>query len=173
MNHLQKPHHSKSQLPQALKQSLIHGLNQIPSISMRSAASPFVIHIFHRYVARSMFVSPAHVITHLSDNGSLKAFLLYPLRWYTFVLSHSTDLRRIAVHTDYQRRGVAGQLLQWGLGRADLEKLVSYLNGRPQARQLYENSGFRAVNIIPMPVPGLEVADMIAMVRQPQVVKSR
>jgi hypothetical protein len=54
-----------------------------------------------------------------------------------------------------------------------LEKLVSYLNGRPQARQLYENSGFRAVNIIPMPVPGLEVADMIAMVRQPQVVKSR
>jgi hypothetical protein len=95
--------------------------------------------------------------------------ILYPPRRYTFVLSHSTDLRRIAVHPNYQRRGVAGQLLQWGLDRADSEKLVSYLNGRPQARQLYENSGFRAVNIIPMPVPGLEVADMIAMVRQPQV----
>lgn len=28
------------------------------------------------------------------------------------------------------------------------------------------------MNIVPMPVPGLEVADMIAMVRQPQVVKA-
>jgi hypothetical protein len=63
--------------------------------------------------------------------------------------------------------------MQWGLDLADSEKLVSYLNGRPQARQLYENGGFRAVNIIPMPVPGLEVADMIVMMRQPQVVKNR
>jgi GNAT superfamily N-acetyltransferase len=120
-----------------------------------------------------MFVSPAHVITHLSDNSSLKGpFSTRQGDTPFFILSHSTDLHRIAVHPDYQRRGVAGQLLQWGLDRADSEKLVSYLNGRPQARQLYENSGFRAVNIVPMPVPGLEVADMIAMVRQPQVVKS-
>jgi GNAT superfamily N-acetyltransferase len=89
------------------------------------------------------------------------------------VLSHSTDLRRIAVHPDYQGRGIARQLLQWGLDRADSEKLVSYLNGRPQARRLYENGGFKVVNIVPMPVPGLEVSDMIVMVRQPQSVKGR
>jgi GNAT superfamily N-acetyltransferase len=88
-----------------------------------------------------------------------------------FVLSQATDLRRIAVHPDYQRRGIARQLLQWGLERADSERLVSYLNARPQARRLYENGGFKTVDIVPMPVPGLEVSDMIVMVRQPQPVK--
>src|SRR5436305_167226 len=88
-NHLRKLRHSKSQLPRAPKQSLIRSLNQIhsPSISMRSAASRFVTHTFHRYVARSMFVSPAHVITHLSDNYSSRPFpnpLLYLPTRYTF-----------------------------------------------------------------------------------------
>jgi GNAT superfamily N-acetyltransferase len=77
------------------------------------------------------------------------------------------------VHPDYQRRGIARQLLQWGLDLADSEALVSYLNGRPHARRLYEKAGFTTVDVVPMPVPGLEVADMIVMIRQPQQVKDR
>ena len=82
--------------------------------------------------------------------------------------SQSADLRRIAVHPDYQRRGIARQLLQWGLDRADSEKLVSYLNARIHAVRLYESGGYRAVKTLPMPVPGLDVSDMIAMVRPSQ-----
>jgi GNAT superfamily N-acetyltransferase len=89
-----------------------------------------------------------------------------------FLLSQAVDLHRIAVHPDHQHRGIARQLLQWGLDRADSEKLISYLNGRPHARRLYEKAGFTAVDIVPMPVPGLEVADMIVMIRQPQLVKN-
>jgi GNAT superfamily N-acetyltransferase len=90
-----------------------------------------------------------------------------------FLRSQAIDLHRIAVHPDYQRRGIARQLLQWGLDLADSEALVSYLNGRPHARLLYENAGFTAVGLVPMQVPGLEVADMIVMTRQPQQVKNR
>ena len=88
------------------------------------------------------------------------------------LLSHWIDLHRIAIHPDYQRRGIASQLLQWGLDRADSEKLVSYLNARSQARRLYEKGGFTVVERVPMPVPGLEVSDMLIMVRQAQLVRS-
>jgi len=80
-----------------------------------------------------------------------------------------TDLRRLFIHPDYQRRGIGRKLLQWGVDLADREKLVAWLHARPAGSKLYESAGWRAVASIEVKVPDLDVAPLVSMLRQPQL----
>ena len=76
------------------------------------------------------------------------------------------------VHPKHQRRGIGRKLIQWGLDRADDEKIVAYLNARPAARKLYLAAGFQPVAELEFAhVQGhapLSVPPLIPMLRQPQ-----
>jgi GNAT superfamily N-acetyltransferase len=47
----------------------------------------------------------------------------------------------LATHPDYQRQGVAGALLQWGIDKAVSEKLPLLIESVPQAKQVYASKG--------------------------------
>lgn len=57
-------------------------------------------------------------------------------------------LRSLATHPEYQGRGAAGLMLDWGLDKADREGLAVYLDATQQARPLYERRGFNVVRVI-------------------------
>lgn len=52
------------------------------------------------------------------------------------------DLSGLAVHPDYQRQGIAGKLMQFGLDRADEEGLPIYLTASEKGVALYSKYGF-------------------------------
>ncbi|CAG9978421.1 unnamed protein product [Clonostachys byssicola] len=51
----------------------------------------------------------------------------------------------IGVSPKFQRRGVARQLMNWGIAKADQEALPVYLSATPAGKPLYERLGFRTV----------------------------
>lgn len=51
----------------------------------------------------------------------------------------------LGVDPEYQRRGIARLLLQWGLGRAAREGLPVHLSATPDGASLYSRLGFRSV----------------------------
>ncbi|KAK1757968.1 puromycin N-acetyltransferase [Echria macrotheca] len=57
--------------------------------------------------------------------------------WYLMILS---------VDPDFQRRGVGGMLLNWGLEHAKADGKPAFLVATPQGRGLYERHGFKAVS---------------------------
>lgn len=79
-----------------------------------------------------------------------------------------SDLRRMIVHPDYQRKGIGQKLLQWGVALADRENIVGWLFSRPAASKLYEKNGWKAVDSIAVDVSGMEVAPFVSMLRKPQ-----
>ncbi|KAB5547359.1 acetyltransferas-like protein [Coniochaeta sp. 2T2.1] len=54
-------------------------------------------------------------------------------------------LELIATRTGWQRRGLGGMLVRWGLERADAEGWEAYLDATPEGRGLYERLGFGKV----------------------------
>ena len=52
-------------------------------------------------------------------------------------------LEMVATKTEYQGRGAAGQLLRWGLERADQDETVAFLEASPAGKPVYERFGFR------------------------------
>lgn len=90
--------------------------------------------------------------------------------WTAFALrsDYDPDLRRVAVLPEYQRRGIASRLLQWGVDKADEDKLVSWLNARPAGQRLYEKVGWEVVRVIPFDIRGFKVAPNVSMLRLPQ-----
>ena len=63
------------------------------------------------------------------------------------------SLKTLAVHPDYQKRGIAGQLLQWGLDQADDQNLPIWLSATDAGRGLYTKHGFKQVGEIVIPDP--------------------
>jgi GNAT superfamily N-acetyltransferase len=78
-----------------------------------------------------------------------------------------TDLRRMIVHPDYQRRGIGQKLVEWGVKLADQEKIVGWLWARPAGFKLYERNGWKVVDAVPFNVPGLEIEPLVSMLRIP------
>lgn len=76
------------------------------------------------------------------------------------------------VSPKHQRKGIGHKLLQWGTDRADREKIVAYLNGRPAGLKLYEAAGFERIAKLEIIVPEgdeeLIVPSGYAMLRQPR-----
>lgn len=67
----------------------------------------------------------------------------------TLTLDNHLHLRRLAVHPDYQRRGLATAVMHWvqdqaiSLGYEEIR--LGARNALPANRALYENLGYRAV----------------------------
>jgi GNAT superfamily N-acetyltransferase len=55
-------------------------------------------------------------------------------------------LHLIMVLPGYRRRGLASQLMNWGVERADEDGLALYLDAAPMAKALYEKFGFKTVD---------------------------
>ena len=55
------------------------------------------------------------------------------------------DLEIVATIPEYQGRGAAGQLIRWGIARADELGLPCYLEANDVGRPMYERFGFRVV----------------------------
>lgn len=57
-------------------------------------------------------------------------------------------LDMLATHPVHQGRGAGKALLDWGLEKADDERLVTYLNATDVGRRMYEKKGFEVVKTI-------------------------
>ena len=75
------------------------------------------------------------------------------------------DLRRMIVHPDHQRKGIASEMIKWGVDLADRENIVGWLLARPAGSKLYEKNGWRPFATLPFDVPDIQVDPMIAMLR--------
>lgn len=51
-------------------------------------------------------------------------------------------LELVATRQEYQGRGAAGQLLRWGVERADEEATECYLEASPEGKPIYGRFGF-------------------------------
>lgn len=54
-------------------------------------------------------------------------------------------LNQLATHPDYQGRGAARMMLDWGMERADREGLAVYLDATEKGMPVYERRGFKLV----------------------------
>lgn len=72
----------------------------------------------------------------------------------------SADLEMLAVHQDWQGRGLASMLLRWGLARADEESVEVYLSSSPDGKGLYQKYGFEMLDSF-SPFEGYEQLNMI------------
>lgn len=52
----------------------------------------------------------------------------------------------IATRPEYQGKGAGGQLIKWGLEKADEEGTETYLEASPHGKPIYERYGFREVD---------------------------
>lgn len=57
-------------------------------------------------------------------------------------------LNSLATHPDHQGRGAAKLLLDWGMNKADTERLVTYLDATQIARPIYEKRGFEVRRVV-------------------------
>ena len=56
------------------------------------------------------------------------------------------DLDIVATLPEYQGRGAAGELIRWGINKADEAGLEVYLEASPPAVPVYEHYGFTTVD---------------------------
>ncbi|KAL3425698.1 GNAT family protein [Phlyctema vagabunda] len=74
-------------------------------------------------------------------------------------------LELIATRPAWQRKGAAGQLIRWGLERADREARRCYLEASPGGKPVYERYGFRERERLVVDVSGEEDFVEVFMVR--------
>lgn len=84
---------------------------------------------------RDLIIVRSFTITHSN---------LYMQRIY---MLSKTDLGILATHPTHHGRGIASQLLKWGLERADRDGLEMFLSASPAGRPIYEKKGFRVVEM--------------------------
>jgi ribosomal protein S18 acetylase RimI-like enzyme len=70
------------------------------------------------------------------------------------------DLDMLGTRPEFNGRGLASKLLQWGLSRADEEKVMVFLVSTPQGKRLYERYGFETLAEYEA-VPGYSMASMV------------
>ena len=63
-------------------------------------------------------------------------------------------LELLATRPEYQGRGAAGQLLRWGLQRADEDATETYIEGSPDGKPIYEHFGFVEVDRLVVELKG-------------------
>lgn len=78
-------------------------------------------------------------------------------------------LRAIATHPDYQHRGCASMLIQWGLGLADRENARVYLEATPAGKGLYRRFGWEQIDeiVIHLEEYGEEGVQVTAVMMRP------
>ena len=63
-------------------------------------------------------------------------------------------LRLLVTHPDYQRHGAGGNLVKWGIEKAQKDKLALTLFASPIGGHLYRKLGFRDLSVIKTQVDG-------------------
>lgn len=63
-------------------------------------------------------------------------------------------LETLATRKEYQGKGAAGQLLRWGLERADEDGVVTFLEASPEGKPIYEKYGFREMDRLVVDLKG-------------------
>ncbi|CEL11001.1 hypothetical protein ASPCAL14108 [Aspergillus calidoustus] len=69
-------------------------------------------------------------------------------------------LDMLGTRPEFNGRGLASKLLQWGLSRADEKKVMTFLVSTPQGKRLYERYGFETLAENEA-VPGYSMASMV------------
>lgn len=64
---------------------------------------------------------------------------------YDVMLTLKEDLFNVFTHPKYRRRGVAQQIMDWGMKKADDLGLEFFLDATPPGKPLYEANGFVCV----------------------------
>ncbi|KAL2852065.1 hypothetical protein BJY01DRAFT_100466 [Aspergillus pseudoustus] len=64
-------------------------------------------------------------------------------------LQRRVELIAIYVHPDYQRRGIASNLLKWGFEESERLQLPIYLEATEEGRPVYERLGFETLEAQP------------------------
>lgn len=54
-------------------------------------------------------------------------------------------LKLLIIDPDYQRKGLGGKLLKWGIDQAAQQGVPAWLESSPMGKALYEKNGFRVV----------------------------
>lgn len=55
-------------------------------------------------------------------------------------------LEIVGTRPEYMGKGAAGQLLRWGIQKADEEELEAYLEASPEGKPIYEHFGFKEMD---------------------------
>jgi GNAT superfamily N-acetyltransferase len=66
------------------------------------------------------------------------------------------QLNTLAVSPLYQRQGIGGALMDWGLQRAKKERVPVYLEATESGQGLYVQKGFEVVGLIVLPKRSFE-----------------
>lgn len=84
-----------------------------------------------------------------SHSHSVRAMRSFHLQAMSIIsslqLESWVDLSALAVKPGWQRRGIGGQLVDWGLAEADKEGIACVLEATGDGVRLYEKRGFRIV----------------------------
>jgi GNAT superfamily N-acetyltransferase len=55
-------------------------------------------------------------------------------------------LELVGTRPEYRGRGAAGQLLRWGIRKADEDAVEAYLEASPEGKPVYEHFGFKEMD---------------------------
>ena len=73
-------------------------------------------------------------------------------------LDHTWFLRILAVATKFQRQGVGGQLVDWGLEKAKQAEIPVTICASTKGQGLYRKKGFRKLSMLEFPPGGTDLA---------------
>jgi GNAT superfamily N-acetyltransferase len=83
---------------------------------------------------------------------------------------HATDLAAVGVHPAYQRRGIGGRLMKWGIDTAESMQLPIYTEASVPGLPLYLRNGFERLTHVSL-VHRAELIDKPDDVEIPLVVR--
>ncbi|CAI7576531.1 unnamed protein product [Penicillium pancosmium] len=106
---------------------------------------------YHNLVSPDRSIDPLRLDQYIQACATGYDFAALPELWF---------LETVAVDPRHQRRGFGRSLVQWGLDRANEERIPVGLDASHQGLALYEDMGFRTVAMVEV-VPGLEVPAML------------
>jgi ribosomal protein S18 acetylase RimI-like enzyme len=75
------------------------------------------------------------------------------------------DLGSLAVDPDFSGRGIATQLVQWGINKAEEDNVPAFLEASPAALGLYKRLGFVVVREAPALIHNLVLTIMVKDVK--------
>ena len=86
-----------------------------------------------------------HVVQRAGDMGRIRFFRQLAQHEFYDRLPSFLHLRTMTVSPPYQRQGIGGKMLRWGLDHAERERIPVTLEASVAGQSLYEKFGFKTV----------------------------